>query len=174
MRRGWLMLAAAAAALLPIAIAPAQPAAPIVPTAARAGINLPVQLCALRQEQLDTSPATLDAVYRMAGDVSLRISVVRATQSVDGEFNDVERAISGYFGDVVMLRDLPAPAGAAEGRARAWRGILDGARVMTGLWLWHHDGVRIKLRGTVPLGEAGRLWPDIECAVRMLSGPAAG
>ena len=172
MRAGWLKLAAAAAALLPVATAPAQPAAPIVPTAARAGISLPVQLCALRQEQLNTSPASLHATYSLPGDGSLRISVARAAQSVDGEFNDVERAIQGYFGEVVFLRDLSAPPGAPDGRARVWRGILDGARVMTGLWLWHHDGLRIKLRGTVPLGETGRLWPEIECAVRALTAPA--
>ena len=169
MRAGWLMLAAAAAALLPVAPVAAQPAAPVVPTAGRAGISLPVQLCALRQERLDTSSTSLDATYSLTGNGSLRISVARAAQSVDGEFNDVERAIQGYFGDVVFLRDLPAPTGAPEGRARLWRGILDGARVMTGLWLWHHDGLRIKLRGTVPLGEAGRLWPEIECAVRTLT-----
>jgi hypothetical protein len=173
-RDGWLKLAAAAAALLPVAPGAAQPAAPVLPTTARAGISLPVQLCALRQERLDTSPSSLDATYSLPGDGSLRISIVRATQSVDGEFNDVERAIQGYFGEVVFLRDLPAPQGAAEGRARLWRGILDGARVMTGLWLWHHDGVRIKLRGTVPLGEAGRLWPEIECAVRTLTASATG
>src|SRR5205085_3668374 len=109
------------------------------------------------------------AIYRLSGDSTLRIYIGRAAQSVDGEFNDDERAISGYFGQVVMLRDLDPPSAAPEARARAWRGILDGARVMTGLWLWHHDGLRIKLRGTVPLGEAGRLWPEIECAVRTLT-----
>jgi len=163
--RGLILLAV----LLPVTPAAAQPAPPVAPTAERAGINLPVELCALRQERLDTGPASLDATYTFAPDSSLRISVARAAQSVDGEFNDVERAIAGYFGDVVMVRDLDVPAGAGEGRARLWRGILDGGRVMTGLWLWHHDGLRIKLRGTVPLGDAGRLWPEIECAVRMLT-----
>jgi hypothetical protein len=168
------MLAATAAALLPIASAAAEPAAPIVPTAARAGISLPPQLCAMRQERLDSAPASLNATYSLTGDGSLRISVVRATQPADSEFNDVERAIQGYFGEVVFVRDLPAPVGAPEARARVWRGILDGSRVMTGLWLWHHDGLRIKLRGTVPLGEAERLWPEIECAVRALTAPATG
>ena len=168
MHGGWLGLATAAGLLI-AAPASAQPASPVVPTAERAGLHLPVELCALRQARLDTSPASLDATYTLTGDASLRISVIRATQSVDGEFNDVERAITGYFGDIVMIRDLPAPAFAPEARARLWRGILDGGRVMTGLWLWHHDGLRIKLRGTVPLGEAGRLWPEIECAVRTLS-----
>jgi hypothetical protein len=173
-RSGWLMLAATAALLLTAAPVAAQPATPIVPTAAGAGITLPVQLCALRQERLDTSPASLDATYSLTGDGSLRISVARAAQSVDGEFNDVERAIQGYFGDVVFLRDLPAPQSAPDARARLWRGILEGSRVTTGLWLWHHNGLRIKLRGTVPLGEAGRLWPEIECAVRTLTAPATG
>ena len=168
MRDGWRWLAAMAG-LLMAAPVQAQPPSPIVPTAERAGINLPVELCALRQERLDTGPASLDATYTFAPDSSLRISVARAAQSVDGEFNDVERAIAGYFGDVVMVRDLDVPPGAGEGRARLWRGILDGGRVMTGLWLWHHDGLRIKLRGTVPLGDAGRLWPQIECAVRALT-----
>lgn len=160
---------AALAGLLVITPALAQPATPVVPTAERAGIHLPVELCRMRQERLDTSPTGLDAAYSLAGDSSLRISVARAAQSVDGEFNDVERAIQGYFGDVVFLRDLPAPAGAPEARARVWRGILGGGRVMTGLWLWHHDGLRIKLRGTVPLGDAERLWPEVECAVRALT-----
>ncbi|WP_395611452.1 hypothetical protein [Allosphingosinicella sp.] len=168
MRDGWRWLAAMAGLLIAAPVQ-AQPPSPIVPTAERAGINLPVELCALRQERLDTGPASLDATYTFAPDSSLRVSVVRVAQSVDGEFNDVERAIAGYFGDVVMVRDLDVPAGAGEGRARLWRGILDGGRVMTGLWLWHHDGLRIKLRGTVPLGDAGRLWPEIECAVRMLT-----
>lgn len=168
MRGGWLTLALAGG-LLPFASALAQSAPPVVPTAERAGLHLPVQLCQMRQERLDTGPASLDATYTFAPDSSLRISVVRVAQSVDGEFNDVERAIAGYFGDVVMVRDLDVPPGAGEGRARLWRGILNGGRVMTGLWLWHHDGLRIKLRGTVPLGEAERLWPEIECAVRMLT-----
>jgi hypothetical protein len=171
-RGRWLGLAAAAALFSLTPVLAQQPARPVVPTADRAGIRLPVQLCAMQQERLDTSPTSLDAAYSLTGDGSLRISVARVTQSVDGEFNDVERAISGYFGDIVMLRDLPAPAAAPEARARLWRGILDGARVMTGLWLWHHDGLRIKLRGTVPLGEAGRLWPEIECAVRTLTAAA--
>jgi hypothetical protein len=127
----------------------------------------------MRQEQLDTSPAGIEAAYRLTGDGSLRISVIRATQTVDGEFLDVERAIRAYFGDIVMVRELDSPPGAPGARARLWRGILDGSRVMTGLWLWHHDGLRIKLRGTVPLGEAERLWPGIECAVRALATPAA-
>ena len=173
MRNGWLMLAATAAVLLPVAPAPAQPATPIVPTAARAGISLPVELCAMRQERLDTSPTSVRATYSLTGDGSLRLSIIRATQSVDGEFADIERAISGYFGDVVMLRDLPAPPGAPGARARLWRGILDGSRVMTGLWLWQHSGLRIELRGTVPLGDGDRLWPEIECAVRTLTAAAA-
>jgi hypothetical protein len=168
---GWVALGAAALLLSPVPTA-AQPQAPVVPTAERAGISLPVELCALRQARLDTAPTSLEAAYSLTGDGSLRISVVRATQSVDGEFNDIERAISGYFGDIVMVRDLDPPPGAAEGRARLWRGILDGSRVMTGLWLWHHDGLRIELRGTVPLGETERLWPEIECAVRALTAPA--
>jgi hypothetical protein len=45
---------------------------------------------------------------------------------------------------------------------------------MSGLWLWHRDGLRIKLRGTVPLGEGERLWPEMECAVRALTAPATG
>lgn len=94
---------------------------------------------------------------------------MRATQSAAGEFIDIERAIRGYFGDIVMVRDLAPPPGAPEARARLWRGILDGGRVMTGLWLWHHDGLRIELRGTVPLGDAERLWPEIECGVRRLT-----
>lgn len=125
----------------------------------------------MRQERLDTAPASLDAVYSLPGDGSLRISVARAAQSVAGEFIDTERAIRGYFGDIVMVRDLTPPPGAPGARARLWRGMLDGRRVMTGLWLWHHGGVRIKLRGTVPLGEADRLWPEIECAVRALVAP---
>jgi hypothetical protein len=168
-RGGWLALAVAAALLLPATRAASQPGTPAVPMAGRAGINLPVQLCAMRREQLDTSPTSLDAKYSLTGDGSLRISVARATQSVAGEFDDVERAIQGYFGDVVFLRDLPAPPGAPEARARLWRGLLDGSRVMTGLWLWHHDDLRIKLRGTIPLGVAERLWPEIECAVRALT-----
>lgn len=142
------------------------------PTAERAGISLPVELCTLRQERLDTSPTSLNAAYSLAGDGSLRISLIRATQSVAGEFNDIERAIRGYFGEIVMVRDLDPPTGVGEGRARLWRGILEGSRVMTGLWLWHHDGIRIELRGTVPLADAGRLWPEIECAVRALTGAA--
>lgn len=172
MRGGWLGLAAAAALFSLTPVLAQQPARPIVPTADRAGLRLPVQLCTMRRERLDTSPTGIDATYSLTGDGSLRISINRATQSVDGEFNDVEQAISGYFGDIVMIRDLPAPAGASEARARLWRGILNGARVMTGLWLWHHDGLRIKLRGTVPLGEAGRLWSEIECAVRALTAAA--
>ena len=174
MRGGWRALAAIAAFLLPTAPAAAQPDAPFVPTAERAGISLPVELCAMRQERLDTGPASLRATYSLTGDGSLRVSVVRATQSVDGEFIDIERAIRGYFGDIVMVRDLTPPPGAIEGRARLWRGILDGSRVMTGLWLWHYQGLRIELRGTVPLGDAERLWPEIECAVRALAAPGTG
>lgn len=148
-------------------------AQPVAPTAERAGIHLPAQLCMMTQERLDSSPAGIYSLYRLSGDSTLRIYVDRAAQSVDGEFNDAERAIGGYFGDVVMLRDLPAPPAAPEARARLWRGILDGSRVMTGLWLWHHDGLRIKLRGTVPLGERDRLWPEIECAVRALTAAGA-
>jgi len=170
-RGGWFALAAVAS-LLPVARAAAQPATPIVPTAERAGISLPVELCAMRQERLDTSPASLEAAYRLTGDGSLRISVVRARQSVGGEFVDIERAIRGYFGDIVMIRELDPPQSAPEGRARLWRGILDGRRVLTGLWLWHHEGLRIELRGTIPLGAAARLWPEIECAVRTLAGAA--
>jgi hypothetical protein len=173
MRSGWLALAALAG-FLPAVPALSQPATPVVPTAERANIRLPVQLCAMRQERLDTSPAGIEAMYSLTGDGSLRISVARVAQSMDGEFNDAERAIAGYFGDVVFLRDLPAPAGAPEARARVWRATLDGQRLMTSLWLWHHGGLRIKLRGSVPLGEAERLWPEIECAVRALtaaSGP---
>ena len=169
MRGGWLKLATAAAILFPVAPATAQPATPIVPTAERAGISLPVQLCALRQERLDIAPTNLRATYSLTGDGSLRVSVVRARQTVDGEFNDIERAISGYFGDIVMVRDLDPPPGAPDARARLWRGRLDGSRVLTGLWLWHHDGLRIELRGTVPLGDGERLWPEIECAVRTLA-----
>lgn len=173
MRSGWLGLAAAAGLLSTIP-AMAQPANPVVPSAERAGIRLPVQLCTLTQERLDSSPGGIYSIYRLSGDSTLRIYIDRAAQSVDGEFNDVERAIGGYFGDIVMVRDPPAPAGAPEARARVWRGILDGSRVMTGLWLWHHDGLRIKLRGTVPLAEAERLWPEIECAVRAVTAaPAA-
>jgi hypothetical protein len=170
-RCGWPALAVAAT-LLSVPPVAAQPVTPVAPTAEHAGINLPVQLCAMRQERLDTAPASLRATYSLAGDGSLRISVVRATQSVDSEFIDIERAIGDYFGDIVMVRDLDPPPGASEARARLWRGILDGSRVMTGLWLWHHGGLRIELRGTVPLGEAERLWPEIECAVRTLA--AAG
>ena len=58
-----------AAALLPVAPASAQPPAPIVPTAERAGINLPVTLCAMRQERLDTGPATQTTWLPTAGRV---------------------------------------------------------------------------------------------------------
>jgi hypothetical protein len=167
-RGGWLALAAAAF-LVPVNPVPAQPVDAAPTLVSRAGIRLPVQLCTMRQERLDTSSTRIDATYSLAGDGSLRISVARAAQPVDAEFLDIERAIGDYFGDIVMLRDLPAPPGA---RARVWRGILDGRRVMTGLWLWHHGGQRIRLRGTVPLGDAERLWPEIECAVRTLHAPA--
>lgn len=172
MQRGWLMLAAAAL-LSPLVPASAQPEAASLSLEARAGISLPPQLCTLRQERLDTAPTTLDATYVMPGDGSLRISVARVTQSVAGEFLDTQRAIQDYFGEVVMLRELPAPPGAPDARGRLWSGFLDERRVATGLWLWHHDGLRIKLRGTVPLGEEARLWPEVECAVRALAGSEA-
>jgi hypothetical protein len=164
---------AAAAFLLPAISVQAQPAAPAASLGDRAGLRLPVQLCAMRQERLDTSPNRLDATYSLPGDGTLRVSVARAAQSVDGEFIDIEAAIRDYFGDIVLLRELGPPAGIAEARGRLWRGMLETRRVMTGLWLWHHDGLRIKLRGTVPLGEAGRMWPEIECATRALVAPPA-
>jgi hypothetical protein len=173
MRCGWLALATLAF-LLSVAPAPAQPAGPFVPLNERAGIHLPVRLCALRQERLDTSPTSLDATYSLPGDGSLRVSVARASQSAGDEFIDTERAIRNYFGDIVLIRELPAPPGAPEARARLWRGVLETRRVMTGLWLWHRGGLRIKLRGTVPLGDGERLWPEIECAVRALIAPAPG
>lgn len=172
MQRGWLMLAAAAL-LFPLSSTSAQPAAASLSLDARAGIRLPPQLCTMRQERLDTAPTTLDATYVMPGDGSLRISIAPARQSAIGEFLDTQRAIQGYFGEVVMLRELPAPPGAPDARGRLWQGFLDDRRVATGLWLWHHAGLRIKLRGTVPLGEAERLWPEIECAVRVLTTPAS-
>jgi hypothetical protein len=167
-----LKLAAAAATLFSAMPASAQPAATPGTMIERAGIRLPPTLCALAQERLDSAPDSTYAIYRLSGVSTLRIYVGRAGQTVDGEFVDSEREIRGYFGDVVTLRDLPDPPGVAEGQARLWRGLLDGSRVMTGLWLWHHGGQRIKLRGTVPLGEAERLWPEIECAVRALVTPA--
>jgi len=169
MRGGLLTLAAAAA--LPLLAAPvlAQPVQTVPTMIERAGISLPPMLCAMAQERLDSAPTGIYAIYRLPGGGSLRIYVGRAGQTVDGEFNDIEREIRDYFADVVMLRDLPDLPGATEGRARLWRGLLDGSRVMTGLWLWHHGGQRIKLRGTVPLGEAERLWPEIECAARALA-----
>ncbi len=171
MHDGWLALAAAAL-LLPAGPVQAQPPGSPLPLDRRAGIRLPPQLCAMRQTRLDTAPGTLDATYAMPGDGSLRVSLAWARQSADGEFIDTERAIRNYFFEIVLVRELPAPPGAPAARGRLWRGFLDDTRVMTGLWLWHHGGLRIKLRGTVPLGEGARLWPEIECAVRALIAPS--
>ena len=173
MRGGWLTLAAAAvlpAAALPLA---AQPADPALSLDARAGISLPPALCAMRQERVDTSPDALYAIYRLSGASTLRIYVGRASQSVAAAFADEERSIRNYFFEIVLMRELAPPPGVSDARGRLWQGYLDTSRVVTGMWLWHHDGLRIKLRGTVPHGEGDRLWSEIECAVRALTAPAA-
>ena len=170
-RSGWLALAAAAF-LLPANPIPAQPADPPLPRwTRRAGIRLPV--AALR----DASGAARHRAGTSTPPIRCRAMVRSASrsrgprQSVAREFLDIERAIRNYFVEIVLLRDS-APLGARRAGAGSGDGYLDGTRVMTGLWLWHHDGLRIKLRGTVPLGEGARLWPEIECAVRALTAPA--
>jgi len=170
MVRGRLKLAAAAL-LLPLAPALPQSADSAAGMDGRAGLNLSERLCAMSRQRLDTGPDTLNAAYTMPGDVTLRVTVTRAVQPLAEEFADTERAIRDFFGAVVMLRDLPAPPGAAGAGARLWRATLWERPVVTGLWLWDHAGLRIKLRGTVPAGETERLWPEIECAVRTLAAP---
>lgn len=167
------MLAAAAVLLAPhLAAQTAAPATP--PLEARAGIRLPPALCAMAQERVDTSPTRLYAIYRLSGGSTLRIYVERATQSLAAEFADNERSIRNYFFEIVLARELAAPPGAPDARARLWRGWQDTSRVATGMWLWHRAGLSIRLRGTVPLGEEVRLWPEIECAVRAVATPEAG
>ena len=164
---------AAPALLVTATLAPAQPAAPAASLIDRAGIRLPPTLCAMAQERFDTSPAGLYSLYRLAGGATLRIYIGRATQSAAAEFADSERSIRNYFFEIVLARELQTLPGAPDARGRLWRGWQDTSRVATGMWLWHRAGLSIKLRGTVPLGEEARLWPEIECAVRALATPAA-
>jgi hypothetical protein len=170
-RGGWLLLAAAAISL-PATWAAGQPSNPAPNLVERAGIRLPPSLCAMAQERVDTSPASIYAIYRLAGASTLRIYIERAAQSLDAEFADDERSIRNYFFEIVLARELAAPPGAPGARGRLWRGYQDTSRVATGMWLWHRAGLSIKLRGTVPLGEEERLWPEIECAVGALTAPA--
>jgi hypothetical protein len=169
MRRGWLACAAAVL-LLPLAPAAAQPVGPVMPGA---GLHLPERLCSLDRQQLETRPDGLHASYGVPGNGTLSVFVVPVVQPLADEFTDTEQTIRRLHGDVVLLRELPAPPGAPDALGRLWRGTLPSGPIVTGLWLWHHGGWRIKLRGTVFAAAADRVWPEIECAARALAGAPA-
>lgn len=168
-RRGWLAWAVAVL-LLPLAPAAAQPADPVVTAA---GLNLPEQLCSLPRQRLDIRPDGLQASYGIPGNGTLQVYVARVTQPLGDEFVDTEESIRRLHFDVVLLRELQPPPGAPDALGRLWRGSLPSGPIVTGLWLWHHAGWRIKLRGTVFAAAADRIWPRMECAARALASPSA-
>lgn len=172
MRPGWLACAAALL-FLPLAPTAARPDGAAVPVAARAGLYLPERLCALDRQRLETRPDGLLASYGVPGSGSgtLSIFVAPVVQPLVDEFVDTEQSIRRLHFNVVLVRELQPPPGAPEALGRLWRGALPDGPIVTGLWLWHHAGLRIKLRGTVAAGDAERTWPGIECAARALASP---
>jgi hypothetical protein len=74
------------------------------------------------------------------------------------------------------VRDLPAPAGAPGALGRLWRGEMAGQQVLTGMYMWHREGWRIKIRATFAIARGEASWAEVERLVQALiaaSGPAA-
>ncbi len=167
MRRG-LVVIAAASLLAPPAAAFAEQDGRIPPLSVRTGLNLSPRLCTLTQSRLDTWPDRLLAAYAVPGGGTFIASAAPIAQPLAEEFADTERTIASLYDDVVLLRELPAPPGVAGARGRLWRGGTETGPVVTGLWLWHRAGSRIKLRATFAAADTERVWPEIECAIAAL------
>ncbi|HTU10885.1 MAG TPA: hypothetical protein VMG08_08300 [Allosphingosinicella sp.] len=169
MRRGRAVLAAALI-LAPSAPAMAGQGGGAAPLAERVGLNLSPRLCALTQSRLDLYPDRLLAAYGLPGGATFTVSVIPIAQPLVEEFADTERTIAGLYDDVFLLRELPSPPGVAGARGRLWRGgDTETGPVVTGLWLWHSAGARVRVRVTFTVMEQERVWPEIECAVRALT-----
>ncbi|HVQ08521.1 MAG TPA: hypothetical protein VMS43_08795 [Allosphingosinicella sp.] len=163
-----LLLAFAAAALLQAGAVAAQPPADPAPILRAAGLDLPERLCSLTRRQLVAGSDSVRATYEVAGG-SVDIFIVPIARPLAEEFAETEQIIGRLHTDLTALRDLAGPPGVPGVIGRLWRGALASRPVVTGMLLWHHGGLRIKLRGTVAAALADSAWPEIECAVRALA-----
>jgi len=166
-----LLLAILVAAGLPAAASAQQPAPADRAVLAESGIVFPERLGNFVRAQVSSLEAGRIAAHYILpaggpGSTTVDLFVVRVGEPLAEEFAMTERMIRTIYTDLVVIRDLPAPAAAPGAVGRLWQGNLDGAPVLTGLILSHRNGWRIKLRATGPAGQGADSWADVDGLIR--------
>lgn len=170
-RTSALLLAILVAAGLSATASAQQPAPVDRAVLAESGIVFPERLGNFVRAQVSSIEAgRIGAHYVLPdggpGSTTVDIFVRRVGEPLADEFAMTESMIRTIYTDLVVVRDLPAPATAPGAVGRLWQGSLHGAPVLTGLVLSHRNGWRIKLRATAPAVQGVDSWADVDALIR--------
>lgn len=169
------LLLALALAVAPVAAGAQQPAGDPNPEAVQrqAGLAFPDQLGGFSRTRIySVAPGQVSATYMLrsssnpADFILVDIFAIRSSRSVAEDFASGEAAVVQLNSNIVAVRDLPAPAGAPGALGRLWTGDMNGQPVLTGMYVWHREGWRIKIRGTFLASRGEPSWAEVERLIR--------